>query len=230
MLHLADGGLQNIVDELRELKSLAINSANDHNTDIDRAIIQKEISQYYEEINDYDEKVDSFSEGSADESVEELDEFTRVWGVGRQPFYGEEDERIHKLKKITSKHISDSEFDKAMKYLNELVAIDPFDLSNWETKGYCHYELGQYDDGNIQVKGHVTSGLSGEDMRRIRSVAQRPGQPDGIPDQSGVVWIDPVLVCTVKYMELTRTGAMRQPVFKGFRDDKLPTDCVAQRC
>ncbi|HCJ08621.1 MAG TPA: helicase [Lachnospiraceae bacterium] len=29
----------------------------------------------YEEINDYDEKVDSFSEGSADESVEELDEF-----------------------------------------------------------------------------------------------------------------------------------------------------------
>ena len=33
-----------------------------------------------------------------------------------------------------------------MKYLNELVAIDPFDLSNWETKGYCHYELGQYDD------------------------------------------------------------------------------------
>lgn len=80
------------------------------------------------------------------ELVEELDEFTRVWGVGRQPFYGEEDERIHKLKKITSKHIADSEFDKAMNYLNELVAIDPFDLSNWETKGYCHYELGQYDD------------------------------------------------------------------------------------
>ena len=80
------------------------------------------------------------------ELVEELDEFTRVWGVGKQPFYGEENEKIHKLKKITSKHISDSEFDKAMKYLNELVAIDPFDLSNWETKGYCHYELGQYDD------------------------------------------------------------------------------------
>ena len=54
--------------------------------------------------------------------------------------------KIHKLKKITSKHISDSEFDKAMKYLNKIVAIDPFDLSNWETKGYCHYELGQYDD------------------------------------------------------------------------------------
>ena len=84
--------------------------------------------------------------GTEFELVEEPDEFTRVWGVGKQPFYGEQDEKTHKLKKITSKHISDSEFDKAMDYINELVVIDPFDLSNWETKGYCHYELGQYDD------------------------------------------------------------------------------------
>ena len=90
--------------------------------------------------------------------------------------------------------------------------------------------LGQYEDSSIHVKGRVISGLSGEDMRRIRSVAQCPGPPDGVPDQSGAVWIDPVLVCTVKYMELTSAGAMRQPVFKGFREDKIPTDCVAQRC
>lgn len=52
MLHLADGGLQNIVDELRELKSLAINSANDHNTDIDRATLQKEYDNRIANIND----------------------------------------------------------------------------------------------------------------------------------------------------------------------------------
>lgn len=84
--------------------------------------------------------------GTEFELVEELDEFTRVWGVGKQPFYGEPDENVIKLKKITSKHISDSEFEKAMDYLNQLVDIDPSDLSNWETKGYCHYELGQYDE------------------------------------------------------------------------------------
>ena len=36
------GGVDNIVEELRNLKELAINSANDTNTDSDRATIQKE--------------------------------------------------------------------------------------------------------------------------------------------------------------------------------------------
>ena len=42
LLHVAEGGIQNIIDELRSLKELALNSANDHNTDLDRATIQKE--------------------------------------------------------------------------------------------------------------------------------------------------------------------------------------------
>ena len=40
-------------------------------------------------------------------------------------------------------------------------------------------------------------------------------------DISGdIIWIKPELVCTVQYMMLTKDGAMRQPVFKGLRDDK----------
>lgn len=42
MLKTAHGGIENIVDELRSLKELAINAANDSNTDADRAIMQKE--------------------------------------------------------------------------------------------------------------------------------------------------------------------------------------------
>lgn len=45
LLAVADGGIQNIIDELRSLKELAINSANDHNSDQDRATIQKEFDQ-----------------------------------------------------------------------------------------------------------------------------------------------------------------------------------------
>ena len=45
MLKIAHGGIQEIVDELRTLKELAINAANDSNTNEDRAIIQKEFSQ-----------------------------------------------------------------------------------------------------------------------------------------------------------------------------------------
>lgn len=36
------GGIDDIVEELRTLKELALNSCNDHNTDVDRGILQKE--------------------------------------------------------------------------------------------------------------------------------------------------------------------------------------------
>ena len=45
MLRTAHGGIENIVEELRSLKELAINAANDSNTDKDREIIQKEFDQ-----------------------------------------------------------------------------------------------------------------------------------------------------------------------------------------
>lgn len=45
LLSVADGGIQSIIDELRSLKELAINSANDHNSSIDRATLQEEFNQ-----------------------------------------------------------------------------------------------------------------------------------------------------------------------------------------
>ena len=52
LLHTAEGGVQSIVNELRNLKAMALDSANDTNTDVDRATIQKEFSSRMEEIND----------------------------------------------------------------------------------------------------------------------------------------------------------------------------------
>lgn len=52
LLHVAAGGIDNIVEELRNLKKLALNAANDHNTDADRATIQKEFDQKMANIND----------------------------------------------------------------------------------------------------------------------------------------------------------------------------------
>lgn len=45
LLKVADGGMQVIIDELRCLRELAINSANDHNSDADRLILQREFDQ-----------------------------------------------------------------------------------------------------------------------------------------------------------------------------------------
>lgn len=41
-------------------------------------------------------------------------------------------------------------------------------------------------------------------------------------------WINPVLVCQVKFAEWTRDGKLRQPVFLGLREDKKPTEVVRE--
>lgn len=52
MLNVAAGGIDSIVQELRNLKELAIKSANDSNTDKDRETIQKEFEQKMANIDD----------------------------------------------------------------------------------------------------------------------------------------------------------------------------------
>ena len=52
LVRTAEGGIQEIVNNLRSMKTMAIDSANDHNTDTDRATIDKEFQQRIEEIDD----------------------------------------------------------------------------------------------------------------------------------------------------------------------------------
>jgi bifunctional non-homologous end joining protein LigD len=47
-------------------------------------------------------------------------------------------------------------------------------------------------------------------------------RPD--PPKAEVVWLKPALVAEVHYRELTSTGALRQPSFKGLRPDKKPKE------
>jgi len=46
------------------------------------------------------------------------------------------------------------------------------------------------------------------------------------PDFEDAAWLEPVLVCTAKFMEYTPDGGLHQPTFKGLRDDKTPEKCV----
>lgn len=52
LLGTAEGAVQSTVDILRTLKEKVINAANDTNTDIDRATIQKELDQAVDQIDD----------------------------------------------------------------------------------------------------------------------------------------------------------------------------------
>ena len=51
MLKVASGGIESIIEELRSLKELAINAANDSNTTLDRTTIQKEFDQRRKNID-----------------------------------------------------------------------------------------------------------------------------------------------------------------------------------
>lgn len=52
LVSTAEGGIQNIVDNLRDMKAMAINAANDHNSNLDRETIEKEFFKRMETISD----------------------------------------------------------------------------------------------------------------------------------------------------------------------------------
>lgn len=90
--------------------------------------------------------------------------------------------------------------------------------------------LGQYNHrGELRCMGHVTMGVSREDFRRILTIPETehpPFKEQPTASSKDALWIAPVLVCTVKYMERTKDGKLRQPVFKGLRLDKQPRECI----
>jgi bifunctional non-homologous end joining protein LigD len=45
-----------------------------------------------------------------------------------------------------------------------------------------------------------------------------------IKETSDVTWVDPVLVCNIKFTEITDDGSVRHPVFQGLRVDKSPEE------
>jgi len=50
LLHVAEGGIQNQIDIMKTIKEKVIDANNDSNSEIDRATIQKEIDQAYDQI------------------------------------------------------------------------------------------------------------------------------------------------------------------------------------
>lgn len=86
--------------------------------------------------------------------------------------------------------------------------------------------LGQYREGQLVYKGHVTLGVGGEAFQKISNLPKLQEPPMDVPEENeNAIWVQPQLVCTVKYMMKTESGSLRQPVFKGLREDKRPEEC-----
>ncbi len=82
--------------------------------------------------------------------------------------------------------------------------------------------LGYYDDkGELKCRGKVYLGVSKEEQRIIGEFAKKNTVKRPWFDKyKNVVWLKPRLVGTAHFMHETQSGGMRQPVWKGLRDDK----------
>jgi len=90
--------------------------------------------------------------------------------------------------------------------------------------------LGKYRHGEMVYKGPVTLGVGGKPFQQIAELPRAIRAPftDTPQGNEDAIWVAPMLVCTVEYMHKTQNGGMRQPVFKRFRMDKTPEECVEQ--
>jgi bifunctional non-homologous end joining protein LigD len=97
-------------------------------------------------------------------------------------------------------------------------------------------ELRKDQSQKLHFAGGVGSGLKESDLAfltaelRKRKRRESPfdiGQPAG-PKARFAVWCKPELVCEVSWTEWTNEGTLRQPAFKGMRDDKDPREVVKE--
>ena len=96
--------------------------------------------------------------------------------------------------------------------------------------------VGAIDDtGQMRWVGQVGSGFTERMLDTLMhdlSPTVRTDPPIDDPQLAavkGATFVDPSLVCEVRYLELTKsTGKMRAPSFRGMRPDLTPEDCVLE--
>ena len=93
----------------------------------------------------------------------------------------------------------------------------------------------EQDGGPLRYAGRVGSGLTeamlDDLLARLRASEREttPFAPAAARIPRGAHWVEPQLVADVEYSERTSEGLLRQPVFKGLRDDKPPELVVRER-
>jgi bifunctional non-homologous end joining protein LigD len=79
--------------------------------------------------------------------------------------------------------------------------------------------------GKLIYIGHTGTGFTEKTLKTLYAKLQPLRRTDSpfehrIPINGKVTWVEPVLVCNVKFSEVTQDGILRHPVFQGLRLDK----------
>jgi bifunctional non-homologous end joining protein LigD len=98
--------------------------------------------------------------------------------------------------------------------------------------------LALYDHDHLVYIGNVGTGFDqrslDEALARLRSLEDVPPPfPSDVirsrPELRGARWVAPELVVVVEYRQVTKAGRLRAPSFRGFREDKAPSDCTVEQ-
>lgn len=108
--------------------------------------------------------------------------------------------------------------------------------------GYTHGErstfsslvLGLYENGKLVYVGNAGTGFNDQSLSLL-SQKMAPLETDKCPFGRKpamlrrTTWVEPQLVCEIKFSEWTKDNKLRAPVFLGLRDDKKPEECVREK-
>jgi bifunctional non-homologous end joining protein LigD len=97
--------------------------------------------------------------------------------------------------------------------------------------GFGALQLADYMNSELVYAGRAGSGFSDKQLAEVTRQLEQHKRADPpcsgpIPQEKGITWVEPLLVCEVEFTEWTHEGLLRQPVFLRFRDDKRPEECV----
>jgi len=118
---------------------------------------------------------------------------------------------------------------KIKTHARQEVVIGGFTEGNGARRHLGALVVGVYDGPELRYAGHVGTGFDRpalDRLARILGARERPSSPfaDAFRSSGPVHWVEPSLVCEVKFREWTRGGRLRQPVFLGLRADKDPRE------
>ena len=91
--------------------------------------------------------------------------------------------------------------------------------------------LGMWKNDKLVSIGNVGTGFTDQSLKDLHTKLKklvRKTSPLDVPikETPDITWVEPVLVCNVKFTEITEDGSVRHPVFQGLRIDKSAKDVV----
>ena len=118
----------------------------------------------------------------------------------------------------------------------EFVIIGYTDPQGSRT-GFGSIVIGYHDDaGRLVYAGRVGTGFDDELLRTLHTRLTKLGvdaPPTDVPppprERREVHWVEPRLVCEVRFTEWTRDGVLRHPTFVALRSDKPASQIVREK-